>query len=136
MATTTEPTTVGADDSLIRTALGANGVFCAVSGASIAAFAAPLGDWIGVPTAALLVVGVGLVPWGAMLWFFSRRDVVRKSEAWAALSGDELWVVATLILILGFPSALSSAGIRVVGVVGLVVAAFAIADIVGIRRLS
>ena len=136
MATTAEPAAVGADDSLIRTALGANGVFCAVSGASIAVSAVPLGDWIGVPTAAMLVVGIGLVPWGAMLWFFSRRDVVRKSEAWAALSGDELWVVATLILILGFPSALSSAGIRVVGIVGLVVAAFAIAEIVAIRRMN
>jgi hypothetical protein len=52
------------------------------------------------------------------------------------IAGDELWVIATLILIFGFPSALNSTGRGVAAMVGLVVAGFATGQFVGIRRLD
>ena len=121
---------------LARRVLAANVAFCLVSGAGMAVLANPLGGWIGAPAVALLVVGLGLIPWGAMLWFFSRRDVIKKAQVWLVIAGDELWAIATLILIFGFPSALNSTGRGVAAMVGLVVAGFATGQFIGIRRLD
>ena len=130
----TAMTATSASDQLIRRALLANGVFCMASGLGMAALSGPLSDWIGAPRLVLVLIGVGLVPWGAMLFAFSRRAEVRRADAWSAIAGDEAWVIGTLILVLGFPTALSSAGNALAVVVALVVAAFAVVQYLGLRR--
>ena len=136
MATTTQSTSAVAADGLLRKALAANAEFCMVSGLGMAVFSRQAGGWIGAPTAVVLIVGLSLIPWGALLWYFSRRDAIRRAEAWTALAGDEAWVIGTLILVLGFPTALNASGNAVAVLVALVVAVFAVLEFVGIRRMG
>ena len=123
------------DDRMLRRALTANAEFCMASGLGMAIFSGPLGDWIGAPRWALIVVGIGLIPWGAMLFAFSRRPQLRRADAWTAIFGDDAWVLGTLILVLGFPTALTSTGNAVAVAVALVVAAFAAVQYVGLKRI-
>ena len=98
-------------------------------------FSARLGVWLGVSSIVVLVVGLALIPWGAMLLIYSRRDEVRKPEATLAMVGDELWVVGSVILVAGFPDALTSGGKVLTLAVAAVIALFAALEFVGIRRL-
>ena len=84
----------------------------------------------------VLIVGLGLVPWGVLLWLFARRDPVRTSEAWTAVLGDVAWVGGTLVLIFGFSSALNATGNAIAVLVGMMVAAFGMLEFVGIKRLG
>ncbi len=123
------------DDRLLRRALTANAAFCMASGLGMSIFSGPLADWLGAPRAVLIVVGIGLIPWGATLLAFSSRSELRRADAWTAILGDDAWVLGTLILVLGFPTALSSAGNAVAVAVALVVAAFAVLQYLGMRRI-
>lgn len=135
MTSLTKSSAALSPDVLIRKTLAANAVFCMASGLAMVIFSRQLGDWIGAPAATLLIVGLALIPWGALLWLFSRREAVRTAEAWMAVAGDELWVIGTLILVLGFPTALSNTGNAVVVLVAVVVAVFGAGGYLGIRRM-
>ena len=65
--------------------------------------------------------GVSLVLLDCGQW-----PIIRRAEAWTALAGDEAWVIGTLMLVLGFPTALNASGNAVAVLVALVVAVFAV----------
>ena len=124
------------NDSTIRRALKANAIFSAVSGLVLAAGAVPMSDLIGAPTWLTLVVGIGLLPWAALVWRYSTRDEIRTAEAWSVVVGDEIWLVGTIVLLLMYPTALTAEGNALAAVVGLIVAAFAVAQMMGIRAMK
>ncbi len=127
--------TTTASDRLLRTALLANAEFSLISGLVLAVFSGRIADWIGAPRLVVLLIGIGLVPWGAYLFIASRREVIRRSDAWSAIVGDDAWVTGTLVLVLGFPTALTSAGNAVAVAVAIVVAGFAVVQFIGLRRM-
>lgn len=128
--------TIETSDRLLRAALLANAEFSLISGLVLALFSGRIGDWIGAPRIVLLVIGLGLIPWGAYLFIAARRDRMRRADAWLAIVGDDAWVSGTLVLVLGFPTALTTTGNAVAIGVAIVVAGFAIAQFVGLRRIS
>lgn len=123
-------------DKTIRTALKANAAFCASGGLVALGGAWVLSDPLGVPAPVLAAVGAVLIPYAALLLVWSRRRPFRRLEGWMAVAGDLAWVIGSaLILGLG-PGSLTTAGVWVVGLVGLVVLDFALAQIIGLRRLG
>ncbi|MDX1663310.1 MAG: hypothetical protein R3272_05920 [Candidatus Promineifilaceae bacterium] len=124
------------DGRLLRAALRANALFSAVSGLAFVGLAAPLAAWTGVGVSGVFaVIGAGLLPWGAFL-FLAARAVRLRPLARLAIAGDLLWVLGSVLVLATRPVALTAAGIWAIILVADVVALFAVAQYVGLRRLG
>jgi hypothetical protein len=135
--TTMATTDTRTEDTLLRTALGANAIFSGVSGIVLALGAAWIGDLTGIPVPALVVVGVGLVGYALLLRRFATRTVLRPDEARTAIAGDVAWVIGSVGLLLLGRSLFTTTGLVIlVVVVALVVADFAIAQTIELRRIQ
>ena len=113
--TTTEALTVPAAPSLLRTAL--MGKISALIGLD-----APF---------ILALLGVGLVLYATALFFFARQRPISSYVAWTAIAMDDGWVIGSIALLVFAPTLFSPFGIWLVAVV---VAGFAIAQFLGLRR--
>jgi len=120
--------------SLLRNTLRADAVVCAISGVDLLAFSGMAADLLGVERGATLpMVGLGLIAYAAYLLVASRREPLSLSEAWAFATGDLVWVAASAAVI-AFGS-MPANGKWIVGIVALVVLAFAELKMLGIRRI-
>lgn len=124
----------------LRTGLRVNAGFSALSGAAAVVAARPVGDLLGVgdsspvdETLVIRLVGAGLIVFAALVAILSMAHpdrVVRDTVAVSA--GDAAWVVATIVVVaLGW---FSTTGAVVMGLVALVVAAFAVEQLWFRRR--
>lgn len=118
----------------LAAALKANGLFSIASGIVLIAAAGPLGEVTGLPSPALRIVGLGLVPYAVLLYRWSRRRPLRRSEAWTAIAGDIGWVLGSIVL--AATVTMKTAGLVAVIAVAVIVADFAVAQILGLRRLE
>ena len=97
--------------------------------------AAPLlGSWLDVSMWIPLGVGVALVPWTAFLADTARRVPLVRWQVAAIATGNLAWVAAAVVLVFGFPDALSTTGRWMVGVFSLAVLDFGLAQMVGLRN--
>ncbi len=121
--------------TLLRRALAGNGIFSLVSGFGLMAAASSLAAVMGVDgPAALQFVGAILVPYGAfLLWAASQRPI-NRTIALSAILLDIAWVFGSLLLLLTALVAFSPAGKWIVAILADVVALFAIAQYIGLRR--
>lgn len=124
------------DDRLLRTTLTANAAFSGLAGVATVVLAGQLSTPLGVPTVVLVVVGLGLLPWTALLWRARSRPTLRRPEALVAIAGDTAWVVASVVVVALSPGGLTPLGHWVIGVVALGVADFAALQVLGLRRLA
>jgi hypothetical protein len=122
-------------DATLRTALRANAVFSALCGAVLAAGSGVLGPWLGIPSTALVGVGVGLLPWAFLLYRNAGRPEPSLAEARLAVAGDVMWVVGSAVVLVLDPLGFSTAGKVAIAVIALVVADFAIWQSIGLGRL-
>ena len=120
--------------SLLRNTLRADAAVCAVAGIDLVAFSGMAADLLGLqPGPTLPIVGIGLLAYAAYLVVASRREPLSLTEAWACATGDLAWIVVSAALIAFGP--LSSTGNWIVGMVAVVVLAFAELKMLGIRRI-
>lgn len=122
-------------DATLRTALRANAIFSALCGAVLAAGSGVLGPWLGIPPTALVVVGVGLLPWAFLLYRNAGRPAPSLPEARLAVAGDVIWVVGSAVLLVLDPLGFTTAGKVAIVVIALLVADFAIWQSIGLGRL-
>lgn len=120
---------------LLRKALRWNAVLSALGGLVALAGSDILSDSMGVPVLVLAVVGLGLLPWAALLWVWSRREPLRPSEAWVAVTGDGLWVLASVVVLIVRPGSITETGWWLVAVMAVAVADFAVIQAVALRRV-
>jgi hypothetical protein len=121
--------------SLLKRALRANGIFCTTSGLIIALAASPLAAFLGeIPPLALVIVGVGLIPYGVFLLWTTQPETVSRNIGVFAVTGDLLWVIGSIIILLAGWPALTVAGKWTVGLIAEVVAAFAAVQIYALWR--
>ena len=120
------------DTTLLRRALTGNAVFSLGSALVAVVLAGPLSDAFDIPAAVLVVLGIALVPWALLGWYTSRT--LDRRFVVAIIGGDILWVIGTVVLLAGFPDAMSGAGRTSAAVVGLIVAGFAVTQTIGLRR--
>jgi len=122
---------------LLSRALVANGVFSGSSGLVLVAATDTVGAWLGVTDSGiLLVLGLGLLAFSAGLVLLSRSPRAGRPFIMAATASDGAWVLGSVVLLVGFPDLLTTAGEATVGAVAVVVAAFGIAQVVGLQRAS
>lgn len=120
--------------NLLRNALRLNSGFSTISAAVLLIGGASLAQWLGVPTAAVYVVGVGLLPFAGFAWWTS--NTLDERATIAIIIGDVAWVVIAAIIIFGIDDAMSVAGAWALALVSIAVADFAIAQTIGLRRLQ
>ena len=130
------PRTAAANPSaLLRRTLAANAIFSALSGAAMIAFSGPLDRFIGLGLSWLLIViGVGLLGFAALIGLNLRRPQLNRAEAWLTVASDAAWVVGSAIIVFGFPDLLGAGGRWLVGLVAVAVADFAFFQCLGLRR--
>lgn len=131
-------------DRLLRRTLWGNAVFSVLSGAALAAFAAPFAgaaahapvSVLGLDLAIVFeLLGLGVVAFGALCaWVASRPEL---PQGWARLifAADIAWVAASA-LVLALPASWTTAGMAGIVVLALIVADLAILEYLGLRRLG
>lgn len=120
---------------LLSKAMLANATVSGISGAGLALGAAALDDWIGVNVWVLVAVGVGLVEFAIDLRIWARSTTWLRRGGKIAVAGDIAWVLASVELI-GFTDVLTHSGNVALAAITVVVAAFAVAQIIGLRQLT
>ncbi|MDX1383824.1 MAG: hypothetical protein R3190_09300 [Thermoanaerobaculia bacterium] len=119
---------------LLRYALRADAVFCALAAVDALLFSERIAELLGIAEPRIVsALGVGLLAWAVHLVVASRRDTLSLKEAWYFVGGGLLWIVGSVGLILAGP--FSTQGNWLVGLVAVAVLAFTEAQYLGIRRL-
>ena len=121
--------------ALLRRSLATNASFSALSGIALIAFSGPLDRFMGLGlTWLLIVIGVGLLGFAALIVLNLRRPRLSRTDAWLTIASDIAWVAGSVIILLGFPDLLGTGGKWLVGLVAVCVADFALLQYLGLRR--
>ena len=127
------PTTPNAP--LLKTALLSNAAFSLVSGLLLALAPVGMGHLLDADHPGLLrVVGVGLAMFALMVVLAGRRERIRPLEVLLISLADFGWVVGSLALVLASPDSFGPTGRWLLAGVAVVVAAFGVAQLTGLRR--
>jgi hypothetical protein len=123
------------ETTLLGKAMIDNAIVSGLTGLGLAASATAIDDWLGLNAWVIAVVGLGLIGFAVdlVVWARSPRWLIKGGRL--AVAGDSVWVVGSLALI-GFSDVLSPSGEAALAGVSLVVAGFAIAQSVGLQRLT
>ncbi len=127
-----------ADDPgrVLRLALTVNAVSTAACGALLLAGAQALHGALGLSSPLpLAVVGVVFLAFAALVWR-ARQEPLDYRQGSAIFVMDVAYVAASVVFLLGWPRVLSPLGWWLTLGVAEVVAMFAIAEYVGLRRLT
>ena len=123
-------------DTMLSKAMLENALFSGASGLILIIGAAlGLDDWLGINAWLLVGLGVGLVIYAIDLSFFARSPRWLIPGGRMAVAADVAWVIAAVALI-AFTAALSDAGEVALAAVSLIVAGFAVAQWIGLRRIA
>ncbi len=118
----------------IKKILLIDAAFAALSGLIAVLAAAPLTELMGlVDTLYLTILGVALMVYSADLAFFAIKAPDNTLFLKIFFAADLAWIAASILLILGFSSLFSMAGIILIDVAALAVAGFAISKYKGLR---
>ena len=120
--------------TFLRRALVADAALTGSTAILLTAAATPLEDLLGLPAALLRGAGLSLIPFTALLLYLLRGDSVSRAAAWFIIACNALWAVDSIVLL--FTGWVDPTILGQVFVVfqALVVAAFAEAQYVGLRR--
>jgi len=127
--------TASGDQNFLKKALTGNATFSAVCGVLILLADRQLVAFLGLPNqVSLALLGVCLIVYAGSLWLNARRSKIRIAEAWVAVSLDAMWVIGSYLLIFVVP--FSSGGKWMIALVAEAVLAFAVLQLLGIRRVQ
>ena len=129
--------TIQLSNHLLRNAMRSNAIFSGGSGFVAAVAAGPLATFLGLPQGgrlALLIIGVLLISHGIILWFSAGNTPISPMAAWYAIIGDIGWVVGSVAILFIDPWQFTSGGWWLVAILADIVAIFAVAQYVGLRR--
>jgi len=128
--------TQSTNDSLLRRALRANGIFCTFSGLFLLIAGAPVADFLAVESALVIrLIGVALLPYGFNLIRETGITPLHRYTGPLAIAGDIAWVIGSIAIIIADPFDLSAAGKWAILAVADIVATFAVIQIIGLRRM-
>jgi len=123
--------------SFLTTILRADGIFALVSGGIAILASGPVADLIDLEMpVALVVLGVVLLGYGAMLLFLADREPVNRRVAQIAIVLNMLWIVDSYAgLLFGF-FPVNTAGKWAIALIAEVVFVFGLLEIYALRRLN
>ncbi|MCP4420993.1 MAG: hypothetical protein GY805_30655 [Chloroflexi bacterium] len=130
--------TIQQKDTFLRRALQANALFSLTTGTAFVVASGAVARFIGadIPSYIVLIVGLGLLPFGYMIYRLTAQANIPAKEAGTITVMDVSWVVGSvLLLVLGW-SLFSVAGRWLIGLQAEAVATFALLQTIGLRRLQ
>jgi hypothetical protein len=134
------PDTQAIDRSLfLRRTLQGNALFSTASGLLFLFGREAVAALLGLSSAAasvIAVLSIGLFVWAGLTLWVSTRTPIQRYQVFAIIGGDLLWVIGSILLLLGGWLPLSTAGMWAVGIVADIVALFAILQFIGWRRMK
>lgn len=118
-------------------AVGADGIFCVLSGLLFTLDAQAISSFMGVPSPTVIgVLGAVTFVYGVGLLYDVFKGLVNARLLRALMALDFVGAVATVALLVAAPTALSTEGRWLVLILADVMIAFGIWKWVGLRRLS
>ncbi len=125
-------------EKLLRLALTENMLFSTATGTALLVAPGVISNFLGaaVPAWLMLVLGAGLLIFAAGLLRQLLRRPLKRGEALLTVVMDEGWVVASILLLVLAPQWFSAGGLWLIGGVAFAVAAIALAQWLGLRRLK
>jgi hypothetical protein len=125
-------------EKLLRLCLTANFLFSGTSGIALLAAPSVITVFLGeaVPHWLMLALGAGLLLFAAGLLRQILRRPLSRGEALLTILMDDTWVLASILLLVLAPDWFSAAGQWLIGGVAAAVAAIALAQWIGLRRLD
>lgn len=130
---------------LLRRTLYGNAAFSVLSGAALAIFAGSLAQaTVAAPATVLglqlgtviLMLGVGVISFGAICWFIASRSLMPVALARFILWADIGWVAGSALLLALAAPTLTGWGFALIIGLAVVVADLAIFEWLGLRRLA
>ena len=124
--------------NFLRRALQGNALFSLLTGLAFIFAAGPISRFMGpdIPTMIVLLVGVGLLPFGYFVYRIPMETAVSPGQARIVTAMDITWVIGSFLLLwLGW-ALFSVAGRWLIGLQAEAVATFALLQIIGLRRLK
>ena len=121
---------------LLRLTLTVNAVATGACGLAFLAGGHLLGPLFGLAPLVLWVLGAGFVAFGLHLRAVVRRPEIARGTALYFALLDSAYVVASVVVVMDFPSLMSGMGRLVFALLADIVAVFAVCEFIGYRRLS
>ena len=119
----------------LRRVLLADAATSGASGLLMTFASGTLEEWLGVPTGLLRYAGLSLLPFAALVAYLATRESPPRAAVWAVIVLNALWAVDSILLLAGGWVGPTALGYTFVIAQALIVAAFAEAQYVGLRRL-
>jgi len=121
----------------LRRALSANAVFSLLTGSVMVISSSTVASLLGhgVEPLIFVVIGAGLLPFGAFVAWLASRSTPEPLLALAVSIGDLIWVAGSVVLLAVASEFLKPAGLVATVVVAMFVLGFAIGQLKGIARL-
>ena len=122
--------------NLLRGAPIANAALSLTSGLLLVVASETVAGWLGpaVPANLMLGLGVLFLIFGADVAIVARREEPKLAQAGIITALDAIWVVGCLVLLAFFSRHLSTLGFWLVAIQALIVADFALFQLLGIRQ--
>lgn len=120
--------------SFLRRVLVADAATSGASGLLMALGSAPLENLLGVPASLLRYAGLSLLPFAALVAYLATRRSLPRAAVRAVIALNALWAADSILLLVGGWVGPTALGYAFVIAQALVVALFAEAQYVGLRR--
>jgi hypothetical protein len=120
--------------SFLRTALLADAAISGATGFLLAIGAGWLEPLLAVPVSLARWAGIALLPYAAFLFVLARSASLSRSAVLAVIAGNALWALASVALVVSEAIDPNALGTAFVVAQAVVVAGFAEAQLVGLRR--
>ncbi len=122
--------------TFLRRALMADAVVTGMTALALVAGAATLEHLLGLPAALLRGAGLSLVPFTALLVYLLRKERLPRGAAWFVIACNALWAIDSIALLMTDWVDPTLIGQVFVVLQAIVVAIFAEAQYVALRRLA
>jgi hypothetical protein len=120
---------------LLRNTFRVNAISSAGCGLAFLAAAGPLAPLLGPSPLSLRILGGLLLLFAAHVWRVAAKDAMPRGEALYLIGNDVVWVIGSAAALLAWPQAFTTAGRVFFALIADWVAALAIIQFVGWRRL-
>src|SRR5262245_55901536 len=120
--------------SFLRRVLLADAVGSGLSGVAMLLFAVPIAGALDLPVDLVREPGIALLPFAAFVAFVATRERPPTTLVWAVIALNVVWVVESLVLLLGDWAEPNAVGRAVIVAQALAVAVLAELEYFGLRR--
>lgn len=120
--------------SFLSRVLLADAVLSGATGLLMAVLAGPLSGWLSLPPELLRGAGLALLPFVAFVFWLSQRPAPSRLAVWAVVAINAVWVVDSVLLLVGSSVAPNVLGVAFVVGQAAVVAVLSELEVVALRR--